>query len=340
MLLQSDTKTNARCSRGWLACVACGLLSLALLVAGLGTQTQVRADDKQPEPGKAADPNTEKPKLGGLQDLNKLFEQLEKLGNLDADQLKQMRKQMEQAQKQFERMQNLPGFPGMPGFGPNGGVMGFGFGNSPESRFGAMVSRPNKVLVDQLELPKDQGLVIENVIANKPAAKAGLKPSDILLEIDGKAVSSRPGAFGKQVAGLKAKTPVDVVVMRKGKKETIKGLELPEVTAAGMPNGFFPNPGGFGGFGGGLGGVGGTSTSVSVINGEVTIKHTEGDLKINIKGAANGGKTDVSEVTIENKDGKKTYDSLDKVPAEYLNKVKKLVSGVKAGGGAKKSDDY
>jgi hypothetical protein len=49
-----------------------------------------------------------------------------------------------------------------------------------------------------------------------------------LLEIDGQTVPSDPQEFTKMVREIKAKTPVDAVVLRKGKKTTVKGLSLPE----------------------------------------------------------------------------------------------------------------
>src|SRR5262245_49934157 len=63
------------------------------------------------------------------------------------------------------------GFPGMPGFGKL----------SP-GRLGIEAVAPNEVLVDQLDLPAKKGLVIEKVVADSAAAKAGLKKNDILLE--------------------------------------------------------------------------------------------------------------------------------------------------------------
>src|SRR5205823_1383109 len=59
-----------------------------------------------------------------------------------------------------------------------------------------------------------------------------LKAHDVLLEVDGKPVSSDPAEFVKALESVKANTPVDVVVLRKGKKETLKGLSLPEKAAA------------------------------------------------------------------------------------------------------------
>src|SRR5262245_54337885 len=116
-----------------------------------------------------------------------------------------------------------------PNFRP--GVFGgySGFGGHP--RLGAAVEKPSPAMIDQLDLPKDQGVVIGDVTPESAAAKAGLKTHDILLELGGKAVSNDPTEFRKQIAEIKANTPVDAVVLRKGKKETVKAINLPEAKA-------------------------------------------------------------------------------------------------------------
>jgi S1-C subfamily serine protease len=87
-------------------------------------------------------------------------------------------------------------------------------------------SEPSAALVDQLDLPRGQGMLLQEVGANSPAGKAGLKLHDILLEVDGKAVPNDRAQFSKLLEGIAADRKVDVVVMRKGKKETLKGLVL------------------------------------------------------------------------------------------------------------------
>ncbi len=96
-----------------------------------------------------------------------------------------------------------------------------------DGRLGAALEIPAPILVDQLDLPRGQGLVISAVNADSAAAKAGIKANDILLELNGKAVPSEASEFAKLLEGIKAKTPVGAVVLRKGKKETIKELTLP-----------------------------------------------------------------------------------------------------------------
>jgi serine protease Do len=98
-----------------------------------------------------------------------------------------------------------------------------------------LVDPPGETLSDQLDLPAGKGLVVREVVAGSAAAKVGLKPHDILLEIDGKAVPRDVRAFIQLLREVKAGSPVDVVVLRKGKQETLKGLALsrPAVPGAG-----------------------------------------------------------------------------------------------------------
>jgi hypothetical protein len=96
-------------------------------------------------------------------------------------------------------------------------------------RLGVAVEKPSAALADQLDLPKDQGLVIHNVTKDSAAAKAGLKANDVLLEIDGKAVVNEAGGLRKLLDGIEADETVSAVVLRKGKKVTVQGIKLPEV---------------------------------------------------------------------------------------------------------------
>ena len=211
------------------------------------------------------------------------------------------------------------------GFGDGFGVglpPGFPGASPQDVRLGVSVEKPGDTLAEQLELPKDQGLVIRDVTAESAAAKAGLKAHDILLELDGKAVSSDPAEFRKTVEGIKADTPVDAVVLRKGRKETVKGLSLPEAKAAapGLP-GFNPAapvlPPGFPNlplFPDGLPGVNvpavppgagadnnagnGVTTTTVRTNDQFTTRHKEGGVTIIVTGKMADGKATVDEVKV------------------------------------------
>jgi hypothetical protein len=100
------------------------------------------------------------------------------------------------------------------------------------SRFGAVVQVPPPVVVDQLELPANKGLVVLDVQPDSPAEKAGIRKNDILLEFAGKPVPSDLVDFTKDVRDHKLGDIVDAVVLRRGKRETIKGIKLAEFRAA------------------------------------------------------------------------------------------------------------
>lgn len=119
-----------------------------------------------------------------------------------------------------------------------------GFGG--EGRFGVRIQAVPPALVDQLDLPKDQGLIVVDVVKGTPADKAGLKPNDVLIEFGGKPVPSNPGEFVRMVTGTKKDEKVDITFVRKGKKETAKGIELPEAKPGAVAPGglgFEPFPG-------------------------------------------------------------------------------------------------
>lgn len=220
------------------------------------------------------------------------------------------------------------------------------------SRLGIAIELPSPTLADQLGLAKGEGQVVTGVKAESAAAKAGLQANDILLVLAGKSVPSDPREFAKLVEGIKAKEEVEAIVLRKGKKETVKGLTLPEqaerkpfdlvipAPARGVapvpglpfqipvpgPN-MIPLPGG----GQGIFQILGPPQPNAVITTTVrtaegfTTRHQEGSLIITLTGTTKDGKNKVGEISIQ--DGRESHkvESLDKVPKQYQDKVKNLI---------------
>jgi hypothetical protein len=200
-----------------------------------------------------------------------------------------------------------------------------------EARLGAELEPPGDALVEQLDLPAGQGQVLTRVTPGGAAARAGLQAYDLLLEVDGKQVPSDPAGWARAVAEIKPNTPVDFVVLRKGARKKLKGLSLPEAPAA--P----PAPGaGFGPRGGGLPfgprgpgmfrpgfGLGNPNGS-----GAFNVRSEQGDVTIEVDGSIDDGVASVTDVTIREGGADKHYPSLEKVPAEYREKVRGLVERV------------
>lgn len=239
-----------------------GLLSLAVALTGLSLAAapgdEPKQEEKKAEPKKEpAQKETKKDKINKKlpgADFEEAFKNLPQ--GVDPQQLRQMQAEMQRMMQQMR--QQFPG--GLQG-GLQGNLQGGAFGNFGRTggRLGVRITSPSATLNEQLDLPKGQGLVVEDVQAESAAAKAGLKNNDILLEMDGKPVSANPAEFVRTLKAVKADKPVDAVVLRKGKRETIKGLSLPEAKLDDDDEPpFFKGFRGAGNLqGGGVGGVGG-----------------------------------------------------------------------------------
>jgi beta-lactamase regulating signal transducer with metallopeptidase domain len=227
--------------------------------------------------------------------------------------------------KDFEKLRDLEGFrrlgePGAFAFGRAGGPV----------RFGVAVSPVSDELAEQLDL-KGSGVVVQTVVPGSPAEKAGLHKNDIIVQFAGQSVSG--DNFSKVVAGTKAGEKVDVVVLRKGKKETLKGIELaqakkPEVGRVEVrPGSEFKRriPGGDAGPG--------TKTrfekmSVSVSDDSFEIDATRDDLRYRLSGTVAGGKASPDSITITEGKKKSEYRSVDDVPEKHRDAVRQLLGSV------------
>ena len=72
-------------------------------------------------------------------------------------------------------------------------------------------------ILETLKLKNSQGALIKGVVAGAPADKAGVQPGDVLVSIDGQAVSDPQGVLNL-VTGLAPGTPAKMKVKRKGEE--------------------------------------------------------------------------------------------------------------------------
>ena len=92
---------------------------------------------------------------------------------------------------------------------------------------GVLISPVPEVLYDQLpELPRGQGVVVTHVLPDSPAAKAGLRRHDILLEYDDQKI--RDGEqFARLIQVDKPDRKVRLTLLRGGRLMTVQAtLEL------------------------------------------------------------------------------------------------------------------
>lgn len=95
---------------------------------------------------------------------------------------------------------------------------------------GVYMGPVNHDLADELQFESPRGVVVNRVIENSPAKKAGVRPRDIIIEFDGKTVQGVQHMM-HTVAGTKVGKSVKVTVLRGGNQEKELTVKLVERTA-------------------------------------------------------------------------------------------------------------
>lgn len=72
-----------------------------------------------------------------------------------------------------------------------------------------------------LGLEEGEGILIENVVRDQAADKAGLQSGDVLLELGGRSIHSS-SSLGRALDRAGAGKTVDVVILREGKRRTLE----------------------------------------------------------------------------------------------------------------------
>ena len=98
---------------------------------------------------------------------------------------------------------------------------------------GISMNSVNHDLADELNFEEPRGVVIDQVVRDSPAEKAGIQPRDIILEFDGKTVRDTQHLMSI-VAATKVGKPVKLTVLRKGSEEKQLTVKLEERTAETM----------------------------------------------------------------------------------------------------------
>ena len=137
-------------------------------------------------------------------------------------------------------------------FSRSGGYMGIGFaipvnmlisvkdqlikeGKVTRGYLGVVIQPLTQDLADSFGLKMQQGILISQVSDDSPAAKAGLKPGDVIIELDGKPAGNI-GQFRNQIAMTKPGETRTLNVLRDGKNKRVKVKigTLTEEAQAGM----------------------------------------------------------------------------------------------------------
>ncbi|HEX7006557.1 MAG TPA: DegQ family serine endoprotease [Alphaproteobacteria bacterium] len=122
-------------------------------------------------------------------------------------------------------------------YSPNGGSVGLGFaipsnvvkkvvadlrehGKVDRGWVGVHIQTVTPDLAESLGLEKPRGALVASVVPDSPAAKAGLKPGDVILSWNGEDVET-PSELVRLVAGGRSNEKAEVVVWRDGGELTI-----------------------------------------------------------------------------------------------------------------------
>lgn len=93
-------------------------------------------------------------------------------------------------------------------------------GKVTRGRLGIGVQEVNQALAQSFGLPKPTGALVNTVEPDSPAAKAGLKPGDVIVQI-GNNVVDHSGELPERVADIKPGTDTPLKVIRKGETLTL-----------------------------------------------------------------------------------------------------------------------
>jgi len=105
---------------------------------------------------------------------------------------------------------------------------------------GVYIQTPNESMAKELDLPSTAGALVSDVSVNSPAAKAGIKDGDFIVEFDGKKISDS-NQLMHLIATYKPGARLGVKLIRDGREKTLAVTlgerpdddETPRLTSAG-----------------------------------------------------------------------------------------------------------
>jgi Do/DeqQ family serine protease len=121
---------------------------------------------------------------------------------------------------------------------PSGGNIGIGFaipsnmarmvmeqlinsGKVERGHLGIAIQPVTPEIAGKLNLAETRGVIVENVAADGAAARAGIRPGDILVAFNGQPITDG-NTLRNQVAASRPGTQVDITVLRDGREQSIR----------------------------------------------------------------------------------------------------------------------
>ncbi|MFO0796855.1 MAG: PDZ domain-containing protein [Gemmataceae bacterium] len=211
-------------------------------------------------------------------------------------------------------------------------------------RLGVRVERLAPGVAEDLNVPAGRGVMAAEVLPNTPAAKAGVKANDVIVEFAGQPVTDDPSAFVAQVQRAKAGAPHELAVMRDGKRVAVRGVLLPasdgglmadrdklfrELAPIVGPDGrplvdaVRDQP---------RGGARSSGVTVEVRDGEATVTGEENGVRFNIVGTVGAAGLSPTKIEVTENGRTVSAESVDGLPEQYRERARQLLGRVRAGG--------
>jgi hypothetical protein len=227
---------------------------------------------------------------------------------------------------------------------------------SGKPRLGVQMETVPESIASQIDLADDRGLMVREVIEGSAAEKAGFQKGDIITMFANKPVTRDASEFHDTIKGLKSGT-YTATVLRKGKEVRIRNIRLEDAakvkeqdktkakdwTVEGdkketedkdekttakrkTKDDFFPRNNNFNVIGANK------QTSVSINNGEFTLKQKDEGKSLTVTGTIVNGKPSPKTITLKDGDTEKEYKSVNEVPQPQRREVEQALRGISGGG--------
>lgn len=94
-------------------------------------------------------------------------------------------------------------------------------GEVKRGQLGIMIQPIDNDMAKALDIEAFQGILIQDVLEDSPAEKAGLEQGDVIIKLDGRAVEGAPG-FRSKISMMSPGEKVELTIMRDGKEKDIE----------------------------------------------------------------------------------------------------------------------
>lgn len=114
------------------------------------------------------------------------------------------------------------------------------YGTVQRGYLGVLIRGVTGQLAEQENLDVVQGVYVDSLLANSAAAAAGLEPGDVIVQIEGREVTT-PAELQEVIAQRRPGDEVDIVINRNGQRKsyevTLRGRDMPMADAGGKEAG-------------------------------------------------------------------------------------------------------